>query len=214
MGVLYFARHVVTARATRLALTVIGVVATASINAGCQTSAPLITQRLIAHQAMIDFSGLKPAETIESVRVSCGVPRQWEVMPLQHTPLFAHQQWRSPSGHTGVGVGLIHLPLPLGAGAVLWFAKARYTEKADDGRLIGDWTDSLGRCWFEAENKKYHVRGFAVADGFTAWVVYFGCKRAFPPDPAELSLAARCAETIVPQTSRAKKPSTQPAAQR
>jgi len=165
---------------------------------GCQTSAPVTNRRLIEHQAMIDFSGLKPPEEVEAVKVSCSVPRQWEVMPLKKTALYSHQQWRSPSTHTGLGVVFVRLPLPLSEHTLLWIAKREYTKASDDGKLIGQWTDELGREWFEAQNNKYHVRGYAMVRGFNAWIIYFGSKTGYPPDLAELSLAARAVETFYP----------------
>jgi hypothetical protein len=165
---------------------------------GCQTSAPITNRRLIEHQAMIDFSGLAPADTIDAVKASCSVPRQWEAMPLKKSPLYSHQQWKSPSTHTGVGVVYIRLPWPINERTLLWFAKREYTKASEDGKLIGQWTDELGREWFEAQNNKYHVRGYAIVRGFNAWVVYFGSKAGYPPDVAELGLAARSAETFIP----------------
>jgi hypothetical protein len=166
--------------------------------AGCQQTKQVPRQKLIDHIAMIDFTGLKPLETVESVNVQAAVPRQWEQLELQSNALYTHQQWRSPSARTGVGVAHIRLPLPLSTRMVLWLAKREYTKKANDGRVISEWTDELGRPWFEAENDKYRVRGFVVVDGFRAWVIYFGHKAKLPPDPAELSLAARAATSIVP----------------
>ena len=69
-------------------------------------------------------------------------------------------------------------------------------------RLINEWTDELGRNWFEVENNKYHVRGYALAQGFEAWIVYFGYKLNYPPDLGEISLAARAADTFVPLLGR------------
>ena len=71
---------------------------------GCQTASKVTNRRLIEHQALIDFSGLAPAETVDGVKVSCSVPRQWEAVPLKKAPLYSHQQWKSPSTHTGLGV--------------------------------------------------------------------------------------------------------------
>lgn len=165
---------------------------------GCQSSAPTSNRRLIEHQAMIDFSGLQPAETVEAVKASCSVPHQWETLPVKKTGLYSHQQWKSPSTHTGFGVVYIRLPFPLSERTLLWFAKREYTKASEDGKLIAQWTDDLGREWFEAQNNKYHVRGFAVVRGFNAWVAYFGSKANYPPDVAELGLAARAVETFLP----------------
>lgn len=176
---------------------------------GCQQSGTVSQQRLIEHQALIDFSGLKPVDEIENVRVRAAVPRNWEVMPATGNALYTHQQWKSPTTKTGVGVAHIRMPLPINMGMLMWLAKREYTKKSNDGKILDEWTDDLGRPWFEAENDKYRVRGYVVVDGFQAWVIYFGHKVKMPPDPAELSLAARCAETIVPNlsgSSRSSKP--------
>ena len=180
----------------------IALVAFLVVASGCQSTSKVTNRRLIEHQALIDFSGLKPAETVTGVKVSCALPRQWEAVAPKKTPLYSHQQWRSPSGHTGVGVVYIRLPLPLSERMLLWFAKREYAKSNEDGKAIGQWTDDVGREWFEAENNKYHVRGYALVRGFSAWIIYFGSKTGYPPDMAELSLAARCVETFIPDPKR------------
>ena len=122
--------------------------------------------------------------------------------------LYTHEQWRSPSSLTGVGVAYVRLPLPLSSKAIAWFAKQEYGKKAADGRIIAEWTDELGRSWFEAENKKYHVRGYVTTRGLEAWIVYSGYRLTDPPEPAEISLATRSAETFIPIPANA--PATQP----
>ena len=165
---------------------------------GCQQPQQVTRQKLIDHVALIDFTGLKPVAAVESVKVQAAVPRQWEQLDVYKTALYTHQQWKSPSTRTGVGVAHIRMPLPLTTKMLLWIAKREYTKKANDGRILSEWTDDLGRPWFEAENDKYRVRGYAIVNGFQAWVVYFGHKSNEPPDPAELSLAARAATSVVP----------------
>ena len=51
------------------------------------------------------------------------------------------------------------------------------------------------------------MRGYAVTNGGDAWIVYFGYKINRPPDPAELSLAARCVDTVVPGANAVPAPS-------
>ena len=184
------------------ALHAAGMVALVLVATGCQTASKVTNRRLIEHQALIDFSGLAPAEPVDGVKVSCSVPRQWEAMPLKKTPMYAHQQWRSPSSHTGVGVVYVRLPLPLSERMLLWFAKREYTKSNEDGKSVGQWTDEVGREWFEAQNNKYHVRGYALVRGFSAWIVYFGSRANHPPDVAELGLAARSVETFLPDDGR------------
>jgi len=165
---------------------------------GCQPQQQVSRQKLIDHVALIDFTGLKPVEAIESVKAQAAIPRQWTALDIQKTGLYTHQQWKSPSTRTGVGVAHVRMPLPLSTKLLLWLAKREYTKKANDGRIISEWTDDLGRPWFEAENNKYRVRGYVIVSGFQAWVIYFGHKSKEPPDPAELSLAARAATSVVP----------------
>ncbi|MBC8106970.1 MAG: hypothetical protein H7Z14_10305, partial [Anaerolineae bacterium] len=131
----------------------------------------------------------------------------WERIAPRPSRLYSHEQWRSPSGHTGVGVAYIRMPIPLGAGTLAWFAKQEYGKKSEDGRIIAQWTDNLGRTWFEVENKKYHVRGYVTTRGLDAWIIYSGYRLTSTPDPMELSVALRSLETIAPIMP----PTTQPA---
>ena len=95
---------------------------------------------------------------------------------------------------------------------MVWFAKKEYAKGRPDadGKVLSEWVDPLGRSWFEAQNEKYHIRGYVVVKGFDAWVVYFGYRTHYPPDVAEISLAARSAETAVPMVDEAaSRPTTQ-----
>ena len=172
---------------------------------GCQVRHSVTNDQLIQHQALIDFSDLKPAEVLTEVNVQCSPPSSWAAMPLKKNGMYAHQQWRSPSSYTGVGAVYVRLPLPLSEKTILWFAKKEYTKRSKEGREIAQWTDEVGRHWFEAENNEYHVQGYVIARGFNAWLVYFGYKTGHPPDVAELSLAARCAQTFIPQATGVKR---------
>jgi hypothetical protein len=183
-----------------------------TLGSGCQSGPAVSSRRLIEHQALIDFSGLKPAEQVAPVRTTLAAPRHWERLVVRSSALYTMEQWRSPSTHTGVGVVYAHLPLPLSANAVVWLAKHEYAKKSNNGKVLGEWVDALGRSWFEAENDKYHVRGYVVVEGFDAWVVFFGYRANYPPDLAEISLAARSAETAVPRLDASAAPTTQPAA--
>jgi hypothetical protein len=116
----------------------------------------------------------------------------------KHAALYTDMQWRSPSKMTGVGAAYVRLPIPLPASALVWLAKQEYSKKAQDGELVGQWTDELGRPWFEAQNTKYHVRGYVVTRGFEAWIIYCGYKREQPPSASEIGVASRSMETIVP----------------
>jgi len=177
---------------------VVATVGLAGLLCGCQGASQFSSRRLIEHQALIDFSGLDSVKQHEALEIVIATPWHWEMLPTKNNPLYIHQQWRSPSGHTGVGVVCAHLPLPLSTNAVVWLAKQKYSEKGKDGRLLAEWMDSLGRSWFEAEDDTYHVRGYVIARGFSAWIVYFGYRTRYSPDLAEIGIAARSAETAVP----------------
>jgi hypothetical protein len=163
--------------------------------AGCQSAKP---EMIASQRALIDFTGLGPLMNMSALKSSGSVPQDWDPLPLQQTPLYAHEQWRSPTMTTGVGVACIHLPIPVPAVAILWFAQREYSSTQSDGRSLGRWTDSIGREWFAAENRRFYVRGYVVTRGMDAWIVYCGYRRANAPRPDELSLAVRSLETIVP----------------
>ena len=166
---------------------------------GCSTTSTVTVRRLINHQAMIDFSGLKEPERVDAVKVNVAPPESWTPLSLKKTALFTDMHWKSPSGVSGVGVAYLRLPIPLSPKMLLWFAKSQYNGKSPDGgRMIGEWVDDFGRHWFEGSNEKYHARGFVIVHGREAWIVYCGYKTIQPPNAAELSLAAKCLDTIVP----------------
>jgi hypothetical protein len=163
--------------------------------------------RWIRHRALIDFSGLKSVEPISSIKASIAPPIGWELIPRRPSKLYVHEQWRSPSGFTGVGVAYVRMPIPLSAGALAWLARQEYSKKSEDGKVIAQWTDSLDRTWFEVENNKYHVRGYVTTRGLDAWIIYSGYRVASPPDPMEMSLARRSLETIAPTMNATTQPS-------
>jgi hypothetical protein len=165
---------------------------------GCQFAQTVSTARLIQHQAMVDPSGLKDLETVDLVKVHVAAPKKWDVLPPKKASLYTDMQWRSPSRMTGVGVAYVHLPLPMSAQTIAWLAEKEYSKRSGDGKLIARWDDELGRPWFEAENSRYHVRGYIVTKGWEAWIIYCGYKREQPPSAAELGIASRSLETIMP----------------
>ena len=175
--------------------------ALAAGGAGCQTAQPVSVNRLLNYQAMIDFSGLKSADQYDSVKAQVAPPQSWKELVPKRGTMFTDMQWRSPSGKTAMGVAHVRMPLPFSPRTLLWFAKGQYAKQSDDGRLLGQWVDELGRSWFEAENKKYHVRGFIITKGFEAWIIYTGYKMTEPTDMSELALGARSMETIVPMAN-------------
>jgi hypothetical protein len=170
---------------------------------GCQAPQPDLGNRLMAHVAMVDSSGLAPPAAMPEINVRGAVPQGWETMDIDKTPLYTHQQWRAPNHSTGIGVAYIHMPLPMSAKALVWFARGQYSrmnakQHKSDPSLLGEWTDSLGREWFEGENEKYHVKGYVVTSGFDAWAVYSGYRLKVPPNKNSINLAYRAMDSIVP----------------
>ena len=165
---------------------------------GCQIGQTVPPAKLLDHRSLLDFTGLKPPEAVDDLQVSVSIPYRWEPLGRHKTALWTHEQWRTPSETTGVGVVHVHMPLPLSARTLVWLAKQEYVNKREDGRLIAEWTDTLGRPWFEAENKRFHVTGYALTKGFDAWIIYCGYRTGTPPRPAETSLAGRCLQSILP----------------
>ena len=172
-------------------------------SSGCYYS-PTVARRwahhaaVAQHQERAEVSGLDEPEAVELLKVSVAPPGNWSSLPLKKTSLYSHKQWRSPTKHTGVGVVYIRLPLPMPMSTLVWFAKQEYTKKEDDGKLIGQWTDALGRQWFEAENNKYHVKGYAVINGLDAWIVYSGFRTNEPVEEDQFLLAQKSMDGIRP----------------
>lgn len=183
------------ARAAALFILLLGLI-------GCEQGASFSRRKLIEHQALLDFSGLEPAAKVDPLHVTMQAPEDWDPLPVHKNALYTHQQWRSPSRSTGVGVAYVRLPLPLGVRTLVWFAKQEYSKRNDDGRVLAEWTDAIGRQWFEAENNKYHVRGFIILDGLNAWFIYSGYKTTQALNGPELTLAAKCVETITPHIQK------------
>jgi hypothetical protein len=166
--------------------------------AGCQIQAISVVQ-LEMHQALVNRSGLSALHLVSKLHVSCAPPERWDQLPLTSNWIYSHQQWRSPDRHVGMGVAYMHTPFLFSAQTLIWFAKAQYANSDDgSGRLIAQWTDPLGRCWFEAENDTYHVRGYAMTRGNDAWIVYSGYRVRTGPPKTEILLAARGADSVAP----------------
>lgn len=177
---------------------------------GCSSGPPVESHRLIQHQALVDFSGLKAPEVAEAVRVQASTPASWSLHAVERRALYTHQQWKSASAKTAVGVIYARLPLPLGPDTLLWLGRQQYAKQGSDGRQIANWTDALGRRWFEAETDKYHTRGYAIVTGLDAWIVYMGYRIDTSPEPADISLGLRCMETFVPVKSGVTLPAAVP----
>ena len=169
--------------------------------AGCVVAPPVSTKLILRQQALLDFTGLLPARMLETLNVKWAVPRDWEALPPKTGLMFTHQQYRSPSGVTGVGVAYVRLPFAVPSNAIAWIAQREYLKKHDDqkeARLIGRWGDDAGREWFEGENNKYHGTGYVMTRGNEAWIVYSGWRVMFPPNAEEISISRRSVQTIVP----------------
>jgi len=170
----------------------------AAMLSACQVQS-VSTVELEMHQALVNRTGLSPVYLDKALRIACATPQEWDPLPLDSNMLYSHQQWRSPDHHVGMGVAYMHTPIPFSPETLIWFAKNHYANSKDHtGRLLGQWTDSLGRCWFEAENARYHVRGYAMTHGNDAWMVYSGYRMKTNPPSTEILLAARGADSVAP----------------
>jgi hypothetical protein len=178
-------------------LRLLAVTAVAALSA-CQVQG-VSTVQLEMHQALVNRTGLSPLHLDKPLRIAFAPPQEWDPLPLDSNILYSHQQWRSPDHHVGMGVAYMHTPVPFSPQTLIWFAKAHYANSDDgSGHLIGQWTDDLGRCWFEAENSRYHVRGYAMTRGNDAWMVYSGYRVKNHPPSTEILLAARGADSVAP----------------
>jgi hypothetical protein len=167
--------------------------------AGCQYQA-ISPAELQLHQWSLNKSGLTALHVDSMLKITCAPPDQWEPLRPQNNMIYSHQQWRSPDRQVGMGVAYMRTPIPFSAQMIIWFARARYTEmhKNPSGRLLGQWNDSLGRCWFEAQDERYHVTGYAMTRGLDAWVVYSGYRVEGDPPRSEINLAAKAADSVAP----------------
>ena len=105
----------------------------AASSTGCSTTSTVTVRRLINHQAMIDFSGLRAPERVDAVKINVAPPESWTPLSLKKTALFTDMHWKSPSGVSGVGVAYVRLPIPISPRMLLWFAKSQYNSKSNDG---------------------------------------------------------------------------------
>lgn len=168
---------------------------------GCQMQA-ISARQLTRHQRTIDHNGMLPVAPDEAVHVTWAVPEKWQPLPTSRTFLYTHQQYRAPSCNAGVGVAYVHTPIPLSADMLIWVAKNEYTKRESGskqgGKLVGEWSDSLGRHWFEAANARYHVKGYAMTHGTDAWIVYSGYRVNSKVTQKEIERAQTAADSVVP----------------
>lgn len=174
------------------------VAAALALCAGCQYQT-ISAAELEIHQLRLNKSGLASLHEDSILRITCAPPEQWDQLPPRRNMIYSHRQWRSPDRQVGMGVAYMNTPVAVSPQTIIWFAKSEYTRTDQSkGRLLGLWTDSLGRCWFEAENDTYHVRGYAMTRGCDAWMVYFGYRLTGKASEAEIALAAKGAESVAP----------------
>lgn len=182
-------------RGCRLGLVFVVVFAFVS---GCQMTAPAPKALFTEYREKVDESGLALPLAVDPLKVNVAFPAGWQALPLQKNGLYTHQQWRSPSKRTGVGVTYVRMPLPLSTKTLVWFAMNEAGKKTNNGKIIRQWHDELGREWFEAENDKYHMTGYVMTRGFDAWINYCGYRVQEPMEPLEIQLGNRALDTVMP----------------
>ena len=165
---------------------------------GCQMNAPASKALLTEYREKVDESGLALPMAVDPLKVNVAYPAGWQPLPLQKNALYSHQQWRSPTKRTGVGVTYVRMPLPLSTKTLVWFAMNEAGKKTNNGRIIRQWHDDLGREWFEAENDKYHMTGYVMTRGFDAWINYCGYRMTEQMEPLEIQLGNKALDTVVP----------------
>src|SRR3954470_13295380 len=165
---------------------------------GCQMAAPAPKALFAEYRDKINESGLALSMAADSLKINAAFPAGWQALPLQKNALYTHQQWRSPSKRTGVGVTYVHMPLPLSTKTLVWFAMNEAGKKTNNGRIIRQWHDELGREWFEAENERYHMTGYVMTRGFDAWINYCGYRMQEQMEPLEIQLGTRALDTVMP----------------
>src|ERR1051325_467327 len=121
---------------------------------GCQMAAPAPKAAFTDYRQNLSEVGLALPMAVDPLKGNAAFPPGWTSLPLQKTALYTHQQWRSPSKRTGVGVPYVRMPLPLSTKTLVWFAMNEAGKKTNNGKIIRQWHDELGREWFEAENDK------------------------------------------------------------
>ncbi|MGE5608015.1 MAG: hypothetical protein ACM359_02070 [Bacillota bacterium] len=155
-------------------------------------------QKMVEHCQQITDSGLAGPMDVPTLKANGSFPTGWFCMGTQKTLLYSHCQWRSPSKRTAVGITYVRMPLPLSTNTLIWMARGEISKRTTDGKLMREWTDEIGRHWFEAEDGKYHTIGYVMTRGFDAWINYTGYRVGEPKEEAEVALAGKSLETILP----------------
>lgn len=168
---------------------------------GCQVRG-VSTAELTANQEQLTSQEPAPLLTERDLHITCAPPAHYQRLRTNRTLLYTHQQWRALSRNAGFGVVYIHTPVAVSPEVLLWFAKSQYAqkEKPDQGRgrLLRQWIDRLNRHWFECENGRYHVRGYAMCQGLDNWIIYSGWRVRTPATPKELQTIQAAVESVAP----------------
>jgi len=170
--------------------------------AACQSN--VTGSALLEHQMQSDKLGLTAVTNFAAIHASVAPPRNWTLLPTSQSIFYTHQQWRSPNHATGIGVAYIRLPLPTTPEILLFLARTQYNDArksagADVTASVDkQWTDALGRLWFEAQDDNYHVRGYAMTRGLEAWIVYSGHRVRGTARDSDIAMADRTADAVVP----------------
>lgn len=160
--------------------------------ASCRMSGNVSEAALVLHNSQASGAGLSGAVGVEPLKVSMSPPAGWRPAQLHQANRYAYQQWWSQSGRTAVGVTYVRMPLPMNSKMVVTLAAC------EGGRVIREWTDAIGRQWFEGERNGHRMVGYVLIRGFDAWINYSAWSLAESQVPAELELANRSIETIIP----------------
>ena len=164
---------------------------------GCQMGPMPSKAELLEVREAVDETGLGLPMAVKEVNVNAALPSGWLSLGIQKAAMYTHTQWRSPSKRTAVGSTYVKMPLPISTKTLVWFAMNE-AGKRTKGQIIRQWTDELGREWFEAENTKYRMTGYVMTRGFDAWINYYGYRIAEPKQDEEVGAAERSLNTFMP----------------
>ena len=72
----------------RMPLLLLSLAALALPGSGCVVAPPVSTKQILRQQALLDFTGLLPAQMLEKLNVKWAVPRDWEPLPPRTGLMF------------------------------------------------------------------------------------------------------------------------------